>query len=172
MLSFKDHYNDKGIIMIRSVLLSAFSVLLVFGGINAAQAQDAASPHGLWLTENGRSVISVQDCPDPSRLCGYIHWVIDGGMEYDSKNPNESLRNTPMCGLPILGGFKQENANNWIDGKIYKADEGDTYNATLQMLPTGKMLVRGYVGMPLFGKSQTWTRVSGKDFPKCQAPGN
>ena len=55
-----------------------------------------------------------------------------------------------------------------IDGNIYKADEGDLYNATLQLLPKGTMLVRGYVGMPLFGKSQIWRPVSASDYPKCK----
>ena len=53
-------------------------------------------------------------------------------------------------------------------GTIYKADDGDTYHATLQMLPSGKLLVRGYVGMPLFGSSQTWARVDEKNYPACK----
>lgn len=156
--------------MIRSAFLSAFFAALFFVGATSAVAQDSASPTGLWLTENGRSVVAVEPCRDPSRLCGYIHWVIEGGMQYDSKNPDESLRNTPMCGLQIMGNFRQNDARNWVDGKIYKADEGDTYNANMQMLPNGKMIVRGYVGMPLFGKSQTWSRVNPADFPQCRAP--
>lgn len=131
-----------------------------------AFAQNAASPEGLWLTENERSVISVKECPQG--LCGTIYWIIDGGMQFDEKNEDPALQNKPMCGLKILWGFKQENAMNWVDGKIYKADEGDLYNASLQMLPKGNMLVRGYVGMPLFGKSQTWRPVSAKDYPKCK----
>ena len=158
--------------MIRSVLLSAllaaFAVFL--SGAGSAQAQSAATPVGLWLTENGRSVIAVEPCRDPSLLCGHIHWIIEGGMQHDSKNPDQALRNTPMCGLQIMSGFRQHDARNWGDGRIYKADEGDTYNANMQLLPNGKMIVRGYVGMPLFGKSQTWTRVSGVDFPQCRAP--
>lgn len=143
----------------------AFCVLA--GGMLAtpAMAQEA-TPEGLWLTENQRSVIEVKSCPEG--LCGTIHWIIDGGMQFDEQNEDPALRNTPMCGLKILWGFKQQDAKNWIDGKIYKADEGDMYNATLQMLPSGKMLVRGYVGMPLFGKSQTWTPVSAADYARCK----
>jgi uncharacterized protein (DUF2147 family) len=133
-----------------------------------ASAAQPGNPYGYWLTENQRSVIKVEPCKDNRDLvCGHIHWIIKDGMQYDSKNPDESKRNNPMCGLQLMYGFKQQDAANWVDGKIYKADEGDTYNATLQLLPTDKLIVRGYVGMPLFGKSQTWTPVSEKNYPRC-----
>ncbi len=131
-----------------------------------AAAQNAASPEGLWLTENERSVIAVKPCAEG--LCGTVHWIIKDGMQFDEKNEDAAKRGQPMCGLKILWGFKQQDARNWIDGHIYKADDGDLYNATLQMLPKGNMLVRGYVGMPLFGKSQTWTPVSAGDYPPCK----
>lgn len=156
--------------MLRAVLLTVLSVFTMTFVLSAATAQDSSpSPLGLWLTENQRSVVNVVPCKtDSSKVCGRIHWIIQDGMQFDSKNPDESKRNTPMCGLQIMSDFHQNDAMNWIDGEIYKADEGDTYSATLQMLPTGKMLVRGYVGMPLFGKSQTWTRVTGVEHPKCR----
>ena len=135
----------------------------------AMAAHPAAGPNGLWLTENQRSVIQVEACKDNhDLLCGHIHWIIKDGMAFDSKNPDSAKQKNPMCGLQLMGGFKQQDAMNWIDGKIYKADEGDTYDATIQLLPMGKMLVRGHIGMPLFGKSQTWTPVSGKDYPRCK----
>ena len=151
--------------MLRFLLVLGLALFAMTGKPFAAEP---ASPAGLWLTENQRSVIAVSPCiNDATKICGKIHWIIAGGMQFDTKNPEESRRTQPMCGLNILGGFQQSDATNWIDGEIYKADDGDVYNATLQMLPNGKMLVRGYVGMPLFGKSQTWTRVDAADYPQC-----
>ena len=147
-------------ILCASLLTAALSFPL------AAQAEQTFShPTGLWLTENERSVIKVTECGDS--LCGHVHWVIEGGMEHDSKNPDESKRNDPMCGLKVLWDFHQQGQYSWADGKIYKADEGDTYSATLQMLPTGNMKVRGYLGMPLLGKSQTWRPVTEAEYPAC-----
>jgi uncharacterized protein (DUF2147 family) len=155
--------------MFRTVLLSFLAVFFA-GGISTAGAQPQdVSPLGLWLTENGRSVVNVTPCKaDTSKVCGRIHWIIEGGMQFDTANPDPAQHTAPMCGLQIMWGFHQNDAMNWIDGNIYKADEGDSYSATLQMLPSGKMLVRGYVGMPLFGKSQTWTRVTGVEHPRCK----
>lgn len=157
--------------MVRTMLMTFGVFALMMAAVPAmaqTQGKAAPSPLGLWLTENGRSVIEVRPCKnDTALVCGRIHWIIDGGMKFDEKNPDIAQRANPMCGLQILTGFKLQDGANWIDGKIYKADEGDIYNATIQMLPTGKMLVRGYIGMPLFGRSQTWTRVTGVEHKKC-----
>jgi uncharacterized protein (DUF2147 family) len=152
--------------MIKRLALSfACCVALLIISAPAVMA-DNHSPEGLWLTENERSVISIKRCPEG--YCGFIHWITEGGMQFDEKNDDPALHNRPLCGMKILWGFKQQNATNWIDGNIYKADDGDLYNATLQTLPKGTLLVRGYVGMPLFGKSQVWTPVSGADYPPCK----
>ncbi len=151
--------------MVRSLVLSVFVLTL---SAFTAQAADAPDPTGLWLTENKRSAIKIDRCGES--ICGKIAWIIDGGMKTDSKNPDASKRDKPMCKLPLLWGFKN-NAKNlkvWEEGKIYKADEGDTYHATLTVKDANTLNVRGYVGIPLLGKSQTWTRVSAKDYPACK----
>lgn len=148
--------------MLKYISLFILSVLTLSVSVpRFAAAQDIT---GLWLTENKRSVINIRDCDQG--LCGDIHWIIADGMQYDRKNPDVERRDTPMCGLPILWGFKQ-NGNEWSDGKIYKADEGDTYNANMTLLNDGRLRLRGYIGLPLFGKTQIWTRVSAVDYPKC-----
>ncbi|MEM7617850.1 MAG: DUF2147 domain-containing protein [Pseudomonadota bacterium] len=146
-------------------LLVLLSVLLVS---NTANANQVYNPEGLWLTQNERSVIQVEKCGD--ELCGKIHWIIKGGMQTDTKNPNMSLRDQKICGLQIVSGLKQSShdGNYWLDGKIYKADDGDTYNAKIQMLSNDEMTLRGYLALSLLGKSQTWKRVSAKDYPACK----
>jgi uncharacterized protein (DUF2147 family) len=144
-------------------LLSFFALLALI--LLIPRPAFASDPAGLWLTENQRAVIRIDHCQQS--LCGRVFWIIPGGMQQDSKNPDASQRNHAMCGLPILWGFQQQDDNNWIDGTIYKADDGDIYHAVLQTLPSGQLLVRGYVGMPLFGQSQTWTRVDADKYPSC-----
>lgn len=152
-----------------SIFRRLFLTALALGSLGiaapASMAQDDQI-NGLWLTENHRSVIRIAPCDQG--VCGYIHWIVPGGMQKDSKNPDPALRSEPMCGLPILWGFKQQDASHWTDGRIYKADDGDTYKSNMQLLPSGKLVVRGYVGMPLLGKSQTWVKVDEADYPKCQ----
>lgn len=150
-------------------ILFAFLLTVFSASFALAQAPaQAPDPTGLWLTENKRAVVKIDRCGQS--LCGNIHWIIEGGMQTDAKNPDASKRGQPMCGLPILYGFKQnqKNLKVWESGKIYKADEGDVYNATLSVTSPDRLYLRGYVGVPLLGKTQYWNRVSAKDYPKCK----
>lgn len=150
-----------------SFLYATFIFFLIS---SAANAQD---PTGLWLTKNERSVIKIQKCEEnQQQLCGKIAWIIAGGMKYDSKNPNEDLRSRPMCGLKILRGFvkNENNPAKWEDGKIYKADDGELYKANLKIIEEDRLRVHGYIGIPLFGKTQIWERVEAKDYPQCAPP--
>lgn len=152
------------------IIVTAMAVLLFPVTLNATEIPIYYEPEGLWLTENERSVVKVERCQDSRNVCGYIHWIIDGGMTHDTKNPVEGLRGQPMCDLQVLQNFQesQTTQNEWVDGKIYKADDGDIYDATLNVVSDDKMEVRGYIGIPLLGKSQTWTRVNAKDYTKCK----
>lgn len=148
-----------------------FALIAILLVSNVAHAQELYSPEGLWLTENKRSVIKVEKCGSENKeLCGSIYWIIKDGMQTDSKNPDAALRGQKMCGLEIMRDLTQsrQNGNYWLDGEIYKADDGDTYNAKVQVTSPNAMTLRGYRGISLLGKSQDWTRVSAKDYPACQ----
>lgn len=136
----------------------------------SANAVEQYDPRGLWLTANERSVIKVEECGDA--LCGRIAWIIEGGMQYDAKNPEERLRGQPMCGLMIVQNLKQsgDGFNRWDQGKIYKADDGDIYDASLKITSANKLTVRGFRGISILGKSQEWTRVDAAQYPACKAP--
>lgn len=142
-------------------------VLLVIGFIvGFSQVSVAASDlEGLWLTENKRSVIRVEPCND--KLCGYIHWIIDGGMRFDAHNPDKTKREQPMCDLKILWDMKKKSDMRWEKGKIYKADDGDTYDSYIELVKDDTLKVRGYMGVSFLGKTQHWTRVLASDYPSC-----
>mgnify|MGYP006272335945 CR=1 FL=1 len=148
----------------------ALILLLFFFTPSFAQAQDIK---GLWLTQNERSAIHIHECEDnKDAICGKVAWIIAGGMKYDSKNPDETLRERHICGLQILHGFEQspEDPDKWVDGKIYKADDGEMYKANLKLLEGERLRVHGYVGIPLFGKTQIWQRTSEQNHPRCEPP--
>jgi uncharacterized protein (DUF2147 family) len=142
-------------------------VALILLGASVVRAADSGNAvTGLWLTENHRSIIKIEACGD--KLCGHVFWIIKDGMQTDSKNPDEKLRGRAMCGLKIMWGFEPDDDGDWSGGRIYKADDGDTYHAELEMMSPNKLKVRGYVGIPLFGVSQTWSRVKAADYPACK----
>lgn len=71
-----------------------------------------------------------------------------------------SLKNKPIEGLQILTGLKADGNNQWSDGKLVDPESGKIYSGKLTLSDNGQSLdLRGYVGTPLFGRSQTWKRI-------------
>ena len=63
--------------------------------------------------------------------------------------------------MPLIWGFKKTaDANTFEGGQIYNGENGKIYNANISLQPDGKLSLRGYVGIPTFGETQTWTRVN------------
>lgn len=154
----------------RRTILAAATVALLGGSMAGAALAATHDPTGLWLTKNERAVIRISRCD--AGLCGRVHWIVDGGMKYDSKNPDPSKRDRPMCGLKILWGLEQQadDPNAWEDGTVYKANSGDKFGLDLEMKGPDKLKLRGYVGISLLGKTQVWTRVSADQYPRCEPP--
>ena len=118
---------------------------------------------GRWLSESGKGVIEIYPCAD--KLCGRLFWlsdpIRDGAPAVDRNNPDAAQRQRPLCGLTILRDFRQLEPNRWGDGFIYSPENGKTYHATLA-LDSDVLKLRGYIGIPLIGETQSWTRADPK----------
>ena len=89
-----------------------------------------------------------------------------GPPAHDEHNPRPELRARPLCGLPMLGDFQETRPGQWTDGWIYDPENGKTYHATIRLENAGLLHLRGYIGVPLFGETQDWTRAA-PDSPSC-----
>lgn len=145
---------------------AAFIGLLILLGVSAGAAAQVPAPEqvlGRWLTESKRGVVEIYRCGDA--LCGKLVWLIQpmrrGAPAVDDKNPDPQQRARPLCGLAMLGAFHQTEPQLWTGGWIYDPDSGDTYHATLFLESAGVLKLRGYIGIPLFGETQTWSRPDG-----------
>jgi uncharacterized protein (DUF2147 family) len=147
--------------MMRTLVLSG-SILLA---VTASAAAQTADPVGEWLVEDGSARIKVVSCPGaPSQqptLWGVIWAETQPGA--DSKNPDPSMRNRPMLGVPILINMKQTEANKW-EGKIYDANGGSLYDSHISVTRNDMLAVRGCMGV-IFCGGQDWKRVTGTNTP-------
>ena len=145
-------------LIVVSVLVSTFST-------TALAAAADYKIHGLWVDNKDpnrqKFAVMVEDCG--SKVCGSLYWLkkplfANGLPKRDKHNPNEALRDRPLCGLQILTGFQPANDALWQDGEIYNPDDGLTFSSNMKLSPEGTLKIRGYVGISLFGKTLEWVR--------------
>ena len=145
-------------------LTLVISLLLVTG---AAMATNN-TPVGTWRQIDGtgktRSIIEIAQTN--GELTGTIKEVLNRspkGIARDGTPPmctqcNGAFKNKPMIGMVNMWGIKKD-GDVWDGGKILNPADGKTYKVRLSLTDNGQKLdVRGYIGVPLMGQSQTWER--------------
>lgn len=137
---------------------------LAAGLAGPALAQD--TPAGLWKTiddktQTERALVRIRD--DGGVFSGRIEKLLAADARPDATcvKCTDDRKDQPIVGLQILRGVKKADADNlWDGGTILDSTDGKVYKVRLQPAEGGKKLeVRGYVGMPLLGRTQTWIRV-------------
>lgn len=131
-----------------------------------ATAAGAANetPVGRWVTiddkdHQPRSMIEIVN--NGGALQGQVIKIFDRPGD----NPGHlcrkckgDLKDKPVVGMIVLSGLKQD-GDTWDGGTIMDPDSGNTYSGALKLEDGGEKLnVRGYLGISLFGRSQTWVR--------------
>jgi uncharacterized protein (DUF2147 family) len=144
------------------MLIAAPLSLIVLLLATVAVAAEKATPVGVWLHPNGRIQMEVSPCGE--ELCAKLVWFkfpndAEGKPLVDVNNPDPALRSRPLLGLQVLHGLRPTGDGTWDDGEAYNPDDGDTYSVRMSIQDDGTLRVRGYVLIPLLGKTVVWTRV-------------
>lgn len=130
---------------------------------SAAWAQNA-SPVGLWKTvddETGKPKALVRITEENGALQGKIEKLYRGPDE--DQNPKcvactDSRKNQPIVGMTIVSGLKKD-GDDYTGGEILDPGKGKVYKSKATLRDGGQRLeVRGYIGAPMFGRSQVWQR--------------
>lgn len=146
----------------RSALVTLF---LALGLLMAAQAFAAdATPVGTWTqvddaTGKPKSIIEITQLPNGT-LQGVVKQVLfsNQGTHPICDKCEGERHNQPVDGMVIMWDVKQD-GDQWDGGQILDPAKGKTYKVRLTLADDGQKLnVRGYIGMPMLGRTQTWVR--------------
>lgn len=151
----------------RPTLTACLAGLMIGLAAGPAQAEAPVSAEGAvlgrWLTSDRDGVFQLELCGNA--LCGRLV-----GMRYTGSMPLDVWKR-PQCGMSLLSGFHPgDEAGHW-DGRILDPDNGRTYQATVWSPEPDVLKLRGYLLMPMFGETQTWSRYRGTIGPDCKLPG-
>ncbi|MDJ0761771.1 MAG: DUF2147 domain-containing protein [Myxococcota bacterium] len=144
-------------------ILAVLIAAQIAGYSKVALAQ-SSSPVGVWKTiddNSNKAKSHVQIWEHKGVLYGKIIKLIDP----DEPNPlcdkcKGKHHNKPVIGMMIMWNLKKADSEWWEDGHIMDPDNGKTYRCKIKLVDGGKKLdVRGFIGISLLGRTQTWIRV-------------
>jgi uncharacterized protein (DUF2147 family) len=128
-----------------------------------AWAQET-SPVGLWKNiddETGKPKALIRITASNGELKGKIEKLFRAAGE--EQNPKcdrceGARKDQPIIGMTILWGMKPDNGE-YNGGQILDPGNGKIYKSKMSFADSSRKLnVRGYIGMPMLGRTQTWLR--------------
>jgi uncharacterized protein (DUF2147 family) len=135
--------------------------LAMFIGSNGYSA-DSASPIGTWKTiddktGNARAIVSIYE--QDGKLFGRIEQTFTPGAEHRVCVPcTDERKNQPIIGLLVVRNMKPD-GGDFSGGDILDPESGSVYRCKMHLEQDGtRLVVRGYIGIALLGRSQTWQR--------------
>lgn len=143
-----------------------FRYLVVLALLLPADAALAGpAVEGLWLTEDHDGVIAVEPCDSgDDKLCARIEGVF---LDHPSDPTPVDYRGVSQCHLPLITDAVRVGPNFW-KGHITNPRNGDVWAVEMYPERDGNLALRGYLGVPLLGQTQTWTRYDGKVPEDCR----
>lgn len=120
---------------------------------------------GKWKNGEGTGIVEIYKTTS-GHYAGKIIWLkepIDpetGKPKLDKRNPDEKKRSVPTLGLINMHGFTYNAEDKvWENGEIYDPKTGKEYSCKMELKEPNILHVRGFIGVSLIGRTDTWTRM-------------
>ena len=140
------------------------SILLIIITTFSLKAQKADDIIGNWKNGEGTGVIQIYKSTS-GKYAGKLIWLKEpldsetGKPKLDKRNPDKAKRTIPTLGLVNMHGFVfDEDDKEWNNGKIYDPKKGKEYSCKVKMVDKNTLDVRGFIGISLIGRTDTWKR--------------
>lgn len=140
------------------VILISFNILTKTAFANT----DITDVIGIWKSiddKTGKAKSLIEITVNNGVYSGTIIQILNA----EKPNPicnkcKNELKDKPIKGLTIIKDISKKE-DSWGGGTILDPKKGKVYSLKLTLLENGKKLkVRGFIGAPTFGRTQTWER--------------
>jgi uncharacterized protein (DUF2147 family) len=143
-------------------IIALLSLLLCIAASLQARAADTASPIGVWKTfddktGNAKGIVRIYE--QDGKLFGKLEQsFLPGAESRVCAVCTDDRKNQPIIGLIIIRNMQRDN-DGYGGGDILDPESGSVYHCKLHLEQDGsRLVVRGYIGFSLLGRSQTWQR--------------
>ena len=124
-------------------------------GQSAARG-DAGGLLGRWLTDNGNLEVEIAPCG--AAVCGTVTKVL-GNRSMSGNGEMVAADARDPLGMILLKDFTSSGDGEW-SGEIYNRENAKTYSCKITLGGPDQLVVRPYVGVPMFGRTLIWKRVA------------
>ena len=146
-------------------VIFALSALFLFAFTNdnrVIQQEEGDALIGVWSPSHGKAKVKITKVG--TKYFGKIVWLKEplneqGEKKTDRNNPDAKMHDTPLLGYKILKDFEYVGKKTWENGTIYDPENGSLYSCTIKMTNKNTLDVRGYIGVSMIGRTDTWTRL-------------
>jgi uncharacterized protein (DUF2147 family) len=149
-------------VALRTAKHAAFAGVLLASAVTAMAQTD--TPVGTWQTiddHTGQPKALVQISQDGNgTLSGKVVKGLGPNDQPDRRCTacTDARKDQPILGMTIISDMKKD-GEAWDHGQILDPENGKLYKCKMHLEEGGnKLVVRGYIGVSLLGRSQTWVR--------------
>jgi len=143
------------------------AVAFLLAGTAFGAAAQATSPAGLWRTiddssKKDKSLVRIVETNGV--YTGKVEKIVDPDSPKDAtcKECSDDRKDKPIVGMTIIRNVKAsaDDKDVFEGGDILDPNNGKVYRVKLKLIDNGSKLdVRGYIGTPMLGRTQTWVRA-------------
>ena len=143
------------------------AVACLLAGAAFGAAAQATSPAGLWRTiddssKKDKSLVRIVEANGV--YTGKVEKIVDPDSPKDAvcKDCSDERKDKPILGMTIIRNMKQSGDDKTVfeGGDILDPNNGKVYKSKMKLIDGGsKLEVRGFIGISLLGRTQTWVRA-------------